>query len=84
MSLDQQVSVLLEASEWGTKSIIAVCLLEILCYCILNSFYCSRKRFSEKQAEQWWAANRARVYQQYNVPMGDRSIVSVGREGLAQ
>ncbi|KAG6781646.1 hypothetical protein POTOM_014557 [Populus tomentosa] len=42
----------------------------------------SRKRFSEKQAEQWWAANRARVYQQYNVPMGDRSIVSVGREGL--
>ncbi|KAI9215583.1 hypothetical protein POPTR_T124906v4 [Populus trichocarpa] len=44
----------------------------------------SRKRFSEKQAEQWWAANRARVYQQYNVPMGDRSIVSVGREGLTQ
>ncbi|KAF2323756.1 hypothetical protein GH714_036838 [Hevea brasiliensis] len=38
----------------------------------------SRKRFSEKQAEQWWAANRARVYQQYNVPMVDKSIVGVG------
>ncbi|EEF49567.1 Ran GTPase binding protein, putative [Ricinus communis] len=43
----------------------------------------SRKRFSEKQAEQWWAANRARVYQQYNVPMVDKSIVGIGREGLA-
>ncbi|KDP40525.1 hypothetical protein JCGZ_24524 [Jatropha curcas] len=43
----------------------------------------SRKRFSEKQAEQWWAANRARVYQQYNVPMADKSIVGMGREGLA-
>ncbi|KAL9370072.1 hypothetical protein Peur_041271 [Populus x canadensis] len=43
----------------------------------------SRKRFSEKQAEQWWASNRARLYQQYNVPMGERSLVSVGREGLA-
>ncbi|KAI7983806.1 Protein Brevis radix-like 4 [Camellia lanceoleosa] len=26
----------------------------------------SRRRFSEKQAEQWWAENRARVYEQYN------------------
>ncbi|KAJ0101485.1 hypothetical protein Patl1_05380 [Pistacia atlantica] len=43
----------------------------------------SRKRFSEKQAEQWWAANRARVYQQYNVSMVDKSNVSIGREGLA-
>ncbi|KAG6500855.1 hypothetical protein ZIOFF_040713 [Zingiber officinale] len=33
----------------------------------------SRKRFSEKQAEQWWAENRARVYEQYNVRMVDRS-----------
>ncbi|KAG0498898.1 hypothetical protein HPP92_003589 [Vanilla planifolia] len=32
----------------------------------------SRKRFSEKQAEQWWAENRARVYAQYNVRMVDR------------
>lgn len=44
---------------------------------------CSRKKFSEKQAEQWWAANRARVYQQYNVSMVDKSNVSIGREGLA-
>ncbi|KAH9698510.1 Regulator of chromosome condensation (RCC1) family with FYVE zinc finger domain-containing protein [Citrus sinensis] len=43
----------------------------------------SRKKFSEKQAEQWWAANRARVYQQYNVSMVDKSSISIGREGLA-
>ncbi|XP_043811848.1 PH, RCC1 and FYVE domains-containing protein 1 isoform X2 [Manihot esculenta] len=44
----------------------------------------SRKRFSEKQAEQWWTANRARVYQQYNVPMVDKSIAGVGRESLVR
>ncbi|KAI5063947.1 hypothetical protein GOP47_0020617 [Adiantum capillus-veneris] len=27
----------------------------------------SRKKFSEKQAEQWWAENRVQVYEQYNV-----------------
>ncbi|GLT38494.1 hypothetical protein SLA2020_127400 [Shorea laevis] len=43
----------------------------------------SRKRFTEKQAEQWWAANRARVYQRYNVPMVDKSSIGIGREGLA-
>ncbi|WCJ39085.1 Regulator of chromosome condensation (RCC1) family with FYVE zinc finger domain [Euphorbia peplus] len=43
----------------------------------------SRKRFSEKQAEQWWQTNRGRVYQQYNVPMADKSIIGVGRESLA-
>nr|XP_009399981.1 PREDICTED: uncharacterized protein LOC103984245 [Musa acuminata subsp. malaccensis] len=37
----------------------------------------SRKRFSEKQAEQWWAENRARVYEQYNVRMVDRSTISI-------
>ncbi|KAG5566324.1 hypothetical protein RHGRI_002056 [Rhododendron griersonianum] len=37
----------------------------------------SRKRFSEKQAEQWWAENRARVYEQYNVRMADKSVVGV-------
>ncbi|CAI0541386.1 unnamed protein product, partial [Linum tenue] len=40
----------------------------------------SRKRFSEKQAEQWWAENRARVYEQYNVRMVDKS--SIGGEDL--
>ncbi|ONK63536.1 uncharacterized protein A4U43_C07F16240 [Asparagus officinalis] len=41
----------------------------------------SRKRFSERQAEQWWAENRARVYEHYNVRMVDnRSAVSVGNE----
>ncbi|KAF5930265.1 hypothetical protein HYC85_031138, partial [Camellia sinensis] len=40
----------------------------------------SRKRFSEKQAEQWWAENRARVYEQYNVRMVDKSSVGVGSE----
>ncbi|XP_012456234.1 PH, RCC1 and FYVE domains-containing protein 1 isoform X1 [Gossypium raimondii] len=43
----------------------------------------SRRRFSEKQAEQWWAANRARVYQRYNVPLVDKPALGVGREGLA-
>ncbi|XP_010276611.1 PREDICTED: uncharacterized protein LOC104611308 [Nelumbo nucifera] len=42
----------------------------------------SRKRFSEKQAEQWWAENRARVYEQYNVRMVDKSSVGVGSEDL--
>ncbi|RRT77910.1 hypothetical protein B296_00004445 [Ensete ventricosum] len=36
-----------------------------------------RVRFSEKQAEQWWAENRARVYEQYNVRMVDRSAISI-------
>uniref|UniRef100_A0A1D1XGZ2 Putative E3 ubiquitin-protein ligase HERC1 n=2 Tax=Anthurium amnicola TaxID=1678845 RepID=A0A1D1XGZ2_9ARAE len=40
----------------------------------------SRKRFSEKQAEQWWAENRARVYEQYNVRMIDRSTVGIGND----
>eukprot|EP00268_Persea_americana_P027387 TRINITY_DN2677_c0_g1_i1.p1 TRINITY_DN2677_c0_g1~~TRINITY_DN2677_c0_g1_i1.p1 ORF type:complete len:1105 (+),score=228.75 TRINITY_DN2677_c0_g1_i1:439-3753(+) len=35
----------------------------------------SRKRFSEKQAQQWWAKNQARVYEQYNVCMVDKSSV---------
>ncbi|XVE59884.1 hypothetical protein DITRI_Ditri05aG0083100 [Diplodiscus trichospermus] len=43
----------------------------------------SRKRFSEKQAEQWWAENRARVYEQYNVRMIDKSSVGIGSEDLA-
>ncbi|KAK6138227.1 hypothetical protein DH2020_028030 [Rehmannia glutinosa] len=40
----------------------------------------SRKRFSEKQAEQWWAENRARIYEQYNVRMVDKSSIGVGSE----
>ncbi|KAJ7960566.1 Regulator of chromosome condensation (RCC1) family with FYVE zinc finger domain [Quillaja saponaria] len=40
----------------------------------------SRKRFSEKQAEQWWAENRVRVYEQYNVRMIDKSNVGIGSE----
>ncbi|KAJ0083255.1 hypothetical protein Patl1_29396 [Pistacia atlantica] len=43
----------------------------------------SRKRFSEKQAEQWWAENRARVYERYNVRTIDKSSVGVGSEDLA-
>ncbi|PIN13902.1 hypothetical protein CDL12_13473 [Handroanthus impetiginosus] len=42
----------------------------------------SRKRFSEKQAEQWWAENRARVYEQYNVRMVDKSSIGVASEDL--
>lgn len=47
----------------------------------LGSSNCSRKRFSEKEAEQWWALNRARVYQQYNIPMVDKSGNGMEREG---
>ncbi|XP_072984660.1 PH, RCC1 and FYVE domains-containing protein 1 [Typha latifolia] len=43
----------------------------------------SRKRFSEKQAEQWWAENRARVYEQYNVRMADKSTASIGSEEVS-
>ncbi|GLT58676.1 hypothetical protein SLA2020_315470 [Shorea laevis] len=44
----------------------------------------SRKRFSEKQAEQWWADNRARVHEKYNVRSIDKSSsVGVGSEDLA-
>ncbi|KAK2431451.1 hypothetical protein P8452_44631 [Trifolium repens] len=42
----------------------------------------SRKRFSEKQAENWWAENRTRVYEQYNVRMIDKSSIGVGSEDL--
>lgn len=38
----------------------------------------SRKRFSEKQAEQWWAENRARVYEQYNVRIDRSSTTGYG------
>ncbi|OAY82052.1 Ultraviolet-B receptor UVR8 [Ananas comosus] len=40
----------------------------------------SRKRFSEKQAEQWWAENRARVYEQYNVRLVDKSTASIAND----
>lgn len=33
-------------------------------------WFCSRKRFSEREAEQWWAENRVRVHEQYNVRGG--------------
>lgn len=49
----------------------------------LNNSQCSRKQFSEKQAEQWWAANRTRVYQQYKAHMIDKSNVGIAREGFA-
>ncbi|GJT80979.1 PH, RCC1 and FYVE domains-containing protein 1-like protein isoform X1 [Tanacetum coccineum] len=44
----------------------------------------SRKRFSEKQAEQWWSENRARVYQRYNVRLVDKSSIGVASDDLAQ
>ncbi|XVF04869.1 hypothetical protein REPUB_Repub05bG0122200 [Reevesia pubescens] len=48
-----------------------------------RNFDRSRKRFSEKQAEQWWAENRARVYERYNVRVIDKSSIGVGSEDLA-
>ena len=52
----------------------------ILILTTITFLECSRKRFSEKQAEQWWAENRARVYERYNVRMVDKSSVAVGSE----
>ncbi|GAB4855994.1 hypothetical protein Ancab_024633 [Ancistrocladus abbreviatus] len=43
----------------------------------------SQKRFSEKQAEQWWAENQARVHEQYNVRMAEKSSVGVESEDIA-
>ncbi|CAH9100080.1 unnamed protein product [Cuscuta epithymum] len=40
----------------------------------------SRKRFSEKQAEQWWADNRGRVYEKYNVRTVDKSSIGAGSD----
>ncbi|XP_074577979.1 PH, RCC1 and FYVE domains-containing protein 1-like [Curcuma longa] len=40
----------------------------------------SRKRFSEKQAEQWWAENRLRVYEQYDVRMIDKSSTNASTD----
>ena len=43
---------------------------------------CSRRRFSERQAENWWSENRARVFEQYNVrgidkPMNESTVQSM-------
>ncbi|KAM3337320.1 PH, RCC1 and FYVE domains-containing protein 1-like [Capsicum galapagoense] len=43
----------------------------------------SRKRFSEKQAEKWWAENRARVYELYNVRVVDKGSVGTASVDLA-
>lgn len=44
---------------------------------------CSRKRFSEREAEQWWAENRVRVHEQYNVRGGiDRVSNSNAASGV--
>lgn len=40
----------------------------------------SRRRFSERQAENWWSENRARVFEQYNVRGLDRPM----NEGTVQ
>ncbi|GAB2277068.1 hypothetical protein Dimus_011776 [Dionaea muscipula] len=43
----------------------------------------SRKRFSEKQAEQWWTENRLKVHEQYNIRAADKSRVGVENEDSA-
>ncbi|KAH9318736.1 hypothetical protein KI387_020505 [Taxus chinensis] len=35
----------------------------------------SRKKFSEREAEHWWAENRARVYEHYNVRIVQRTNI---------
>lgn len=41
----------------------------------------SRKRFSERQAEHWWAENRARVYERYHVRIVDKANIGPAFEG---
>ncbi|GAB2212088.1 hypothetical protein Droror1_Dr00025433, partial [Drosera rotundifolia] len=43
----------------------------------------SRKRFTEKQAEQWWAENRLKVHEQYHVRVFDKSSSGVENEDSA-
>ncbi|XP_047974656.1 PH, RCC1 and FYVE domains-containing protein 1-like [Salvia hispanica] len=38
----------------------------------------SRKRFTEKQAAQWWTENQARVYERYNFRILDKSSAGAG------
>ncbi|KAI4340529.1 hypothetical protein MLD38_025355 [Melastoma candidum] len=44
----------------------------------------SRKRFSEKQAELWWAENRTRVYEQHNVHLVDKLNASSVSDSLGR
>ncbi|KAI5409993.1 hypothetical protein KIW84_055457 [Lathyrus oleraceus] len=50
---------------------------------LIEIWMTSRKRFSEKQAEHWWAENRVRVYEQYNVRTIDKSTIGIGSMDLA-
>jgi len=34
---------------------------------------CSRRRFGEYQAENWWSENKDKVYEKYNVRSVDKS-----------
>ncbi|PHT28990.1 Protein Brevis radix-like 1 [Capsicum baccatum] len=43
----------------------------------------SWKLFSKKQAEKWWAENRARVYELYNVRVVDKGSVGTASVDLA-
>lgn len=36
-------------------------------------FLCSRKRFSEQQAEKWWVENRSRIQEKYTILSGENS-----------
>lgn len=41
----------------------------------------SRRRFTEKQAELWWAENRARIFEKYNVKSMDKSTIFEAKTG---
>lgn len=41
----------------------------------------SRRRFTEKQAELWWAENRGRVFEKYNVKSVDKSNIFEAKTG---
>ncbi|KAF9625974.1 hypothetical protein IFM89_028360, partial [Coptis chinensis] len=39
----------------------------------------SRKRFSEKQAEEWWGGNRVKVYERHDIRTAAKSVAGVPR-----
>lgn len=37
---------------------------------LLGVVFCSRKKFTDKDAERWWEANQGLVYQKYDIEEG--------------
>lgn len=38
-------------------------------FILFFSYFCSKRRFNEKQAEEWWNQNKDKVHSKYNLPI---------------